>query len=419
MKILKNYLWALFIALISASFISCSDDDNKEPSNPDTDLTGKPHFDIWVSIGSTSGMGSSNTQLVKSIESLEGDQTIDFDGTGVDVTPKLYQESIIKGQYYYQIPKENDRFGKYQISNKEVKIIKEVAFGQNTYKDRRYTHTWIDNNTFVVLAANGSSNKVLWTKIDAENMKILDEGELNLPTLPEGGKFSTSGLAGFRSSDNKILYSYVNNNDKVRFYLAFINPSDMAVEKVVVENRAESMAGTAYGELLQDKTFFDANGDYYIACGSRIEGATSSTQQYGTLLRVKNGETEFDQSYVGFQGNGYSRGKIVTAESLTSGKALLYIMDPTHTGAASWGSDYNCYYAILDLTTDALTELNLPYSEGNFSQRSTVVGKKAYIGVNPKESAPCVYVYNVDNGSLQKEVTIKEGYSFDRIVVLD
>jgi len=59
--------------------------------------------------------------------------------------------------------------------------------------------------------------------------------------------------------------------------------------------------------------------------------------------------------------------------------------------AEGWGADYNCYYAILDLTTDQLTEIqyngtNLPFSSGTFSQRSLVLGNKAYIGVNPKDA---------------------------------
>lgn len=415
MKIFKFYLAIFFIATLGLLSYSCSD-DNDGPT-PDPNPLETAHFDIWVSIGGTSGMGSENTQLVQSTKDLEEQETIDFRGTGVDVTAKLYQETIIKGQYYYQIPKEIDRFGKYRIGTNGIEVVKEVSFGTNTYKDRRYTHAWVDDNTLVIIAANGDADKVIWTKINTSDMTIVSEGTLDLPEL---SKYSTSGIASYRSSDNKILYSYCHGTTSLRtqFYMAFINASDMSVEKTVMEDRAEIMAGTAYGELLQSKSFFDNNGDYYLACSTTLPGATSSTQKRGTLLRIKKGETEFDASYEGFKEENHPLGKIVTAEFLTAGKTLLYIQDPDHTGAAGWGSDYNCYYAILDLTTDVLTELNLPYNEGTFSQRSVVLGNKAYIGVNPKDSAPCVYIYDITTGTLTKGLTITEGYSFDRIVTL-
>lgn len=407
--------WILSALLTCSFFAACSDNDQPEPEVP-TEV--KSHFDVWVSIGGNSGMGSDNTQLVKSLESLENQTQIDYKNSGADVTAKLYQESIIKGKYYYQIPKEKDRFGKYQIVNDRVITIAEFPFGTNSLKDRRYTHTWIDNKTLVLIGSNGNSDKVLWIKINADEMKIVSEGELDLPAPASKDKFNTSGIANYR--DGKILYAFVYNNIKTQFNVAFIGAADMKTEKVVVENRAEFMAGTAYGELLQNKTFFTPNGDYYIACNNLLPGATNSTQQYGTLLRIKKGETEFDKSYKGYN---YPKGKLVTVDCLNASKALLYIQDPHHTGAAGWGKDYNCYYAILDLNTDAVEELKfegqkLPYNSGTFSQRSVVIGDKAYIGVNPEKSDPCVYIYDIKTGAVTKGITITKGYAFDRIVSL-
>lgn len=409
-----------FLIILPLMFsVACSDDKDDPTPEPTPTPTENVHYDIWVSINGSSSMGGNASLLVRSVNDLTSDETIGFKGVGVDVTAKLYQESIIKDGYYYQIPKEKDRFGKYAISDDKIEIIKEVSFAQNTYKDRRYSHVWIDDNTLVIIAANGDSDKVIWTKINTSTMTILSEGTLDLPVLT---KYSTSGLATYRSSDNKILYAYCHGTSSLRdgIHLAFINPSDMKVEKTIFDSRAPFMAGTAYGELLQNKTFFDTNGDYYLDCATPIPNSAGSTQQTGTLLRIKKGETEFDSSYIGFEDSKHPTGKIVTVQSLTSGKALLCVQDPEHTQAAGWQTaSYNCYYGILDLATDEFTELDIPYSTGVLTQRSQIVNGKAYIGTNPEKFAPSVYIYDIATNKLTEGITIEEGYSFDRIVTIE
>lgn len=204
MKTIRFYVWMLLAALAGVAFTAC-EDDKPDPKIIDPLL--ESHFDVWVSIGKNAGMGSAGTLLVQNMKSLDTKEQIHFVNTGADVTAKLYQESIIKGAYYYQVPKEQNRFGKYQIVGNEVRVIKEFSFQKNTLKDRRYTHAWIDDHTLVLMAANGKADKVIWIKVNTDQMNIVAEGELKLPKLPgkagKPGKFSTSGIAGFRKSDGK------------------------------------------------------------------------------------------------------------------------------------------------------------------------------------------------------------------------
>ena len=188
-----QFLACAFATLLAATtFSACSDDDpitpvtpTPEPETPTPEPEPTPvepekatyHFDIWVSVGSTGGMGSNTSYLVKGLDSLTVQPTVDFKNDGVDVTATMNMESIIKGKYYYQVPISADRFSKYQIVGNQLKVIKEQPFVKNTFKDRRYTHAWIDDNTLVLIAANGTANKVIWTKLNAEDMTILDEGE--------------------------------------------------------------------------------------------------------------------------------------------------------------------------------------------------------------------------------------------------
>ncbi len=442
MKKIKFYLWALLMVFATVSFVACSDEDDPEPGpDPETPVNPGPgtpvdpdepdpnktyHYDLWVSLGSSSGMTSRDANLVKGVTTLEeGD--VDFVNDGVDVTDLLHRETIVKGQYYYQIRKDGTRFGKYRILDEEVEVVAEFPF--TTLKDRRHTHVWLDETSLLLIGSNGESSKILWVKVNAETMTITGEGELDLPEpdFALGETFNTSGIAAYRKNDNTILYSFVYNptypNSKVsqenlrkKFYVAFINPSDMSTIDIIEENRAQFMAGTAFGELLQEKSFFTSNGDYYLACSKTLPGATSSTQQSGVLLRIKNGEKVFDPGFTI-----ETDGKIVVASRLDDSRALIYFQDPAYTGAAGWSTDYNSYYAILPLENGATSTAipGIPFCSGTFSQRSVVVDGKAYIGTYPKDEQPAVYIYDIATGNIEKGLSIRQGYEFDRIVVVE
>ncbi len=420
-KLVKAYCIALMM-VAPFLMLSCSEDKPNSPSRSDEFVN---HYDLWVSVGEYAGTKKAKDRLVKGVESLEEKKNITFEGTGVEVSSDLLIESIEKDGYYYQIPKSSDRIGKYRITNEKVEVIDNVKIKNNTLQGAHYAHAWINKNTVILFGADGEYQKILWIKLDAKDMKILDEGTLNIaPPMGKYKAFTSSGLAGFRKSDNKIIYSYAYKTvggykgTVDYFCVAFVNPETMEVEKTIEEHRVEFMAGTAYGELLQHKTFFDKNGNYYIACNSVLPNQKKRTAQRGNLVRIKKGEMEFDPNYLGFK----HQGKIITVDYMRNNKALLYIQDPQKTGS-DWNTSkknpYNCYYATLDLETDELKEIKLPYSQGVFAQRSVVVNDKAYIGINPKKEQPAIYVYDINTEKLTKGLTIQEGISFDRIVKLN
>lgn len=428
----------LFIlALIALGLVSC---DNKDDSKPfDSPVESLPtHFDVWVSLDGTTGSGGQNqaqTIIVQSVPSLDTDTKLSFEGIGADVTSVMDAETMIHGKYYYQVaPLKEAKFAKYQITNQGVQLLAEHAFGKNTYAATKYCADWINDSTFVVVASANSNSKVVWSKVKEVNNKftILAEGEFN---LSQSGveKYSTSGLARYRKADNTLIYLFCDYSRATtktnKIFAAFVNPDDMSIKSIAQEDRSTQLSGTVYGELLQNKTFFDENGNLYVACGTQIPNSkNSSTCSNGRLYRINAGASEFDASYLGFD---HPDGKIVTVDYLGNNKVLLYLQDPKHCGTAEdnsdydgWGSKYNCYYAIYNLQTNELTELEyngekLPYCLGTFSQRSIVREGKAYIGVNPREGAPVIYVYDIATGKVTKGMTIQEGYEFNRIVVLE
>lgn len=417
-----KFLFGMFVVfMMTMSFTACSDDD--PTTNPDPEPVPEEssyHFDVWIAVDKHGGMGRDVKTLVRSVSSLEADQpTIDFVGEGTEVNSKLTLENIIKGAYYYQIPVEGDRFGKYTLSDNKINVIQEQIFGKNTYSPRKYTHAWMPDDQLIIMSGNGDATQVIWTKLNAADMTILDEGTLDIP-IPEGSAvFTTSGILTYREKDNKLIYFYYGkakkglNSTASKVFTVVINASTMAVESNIQTTLIDEMVGSAYGELLQKCTLFDEDGNLYLASLSNDKDGVERSH----LLRIKAGEKDFDPAYDGFS----TDGKLLSIEYLGNNKVLAYAReDQLGTSIDS----YSHYYAVIDLASKTYSRLScdgkeLPYSGGRFSQRTAIAGGKAYIGVNPENSNPSIYIYDIATGTVTKGIDIAEGYYFEQIRVLE
>lgn len=386
----------------------------------------KYHFDLFLTVGKHGGMSSKNTTVVNSVETLTADRgTINIVGEGTELND-YSMECISKGKYYYQVPSSSDRFVKYQIKNNQVSVVAERPFKTNTYKVRAYAHTWLDDNTLIIMASNGSAH-VYWTKLNTDDMSIIAEGELGL-ALPEGyDKFTTAGILSYRQADNKLFYFYYGKTDssspmgatnEPKFRTAVINASTMAVEQEGILAPIESeMAGSAYGELLQNFVTYDDAGNLYLAAFYEDE----NKYRTGYLMRINAGETSFDPSYNAYNVAG---SKILTVQYIGNNKALLYVSDDDNGNGTSIQS-VSYYYVIVDLTTGAKERLSydgkvIGLSSGSFSQRSVVFNGKAYIGVNTADDENAViYIYDVKTGTIEKGAEVAGGFYFDMIRVIE
>ena len=413
-----SFLKTSVFATVLFTFAACS---NETPGggSEEPEPAGKVHFDIFMSVGEHGGMGGGENTIVKSVESLTADQSmIDIQGSGVELNPYTI-ELISKGKYYYQIPSKQTRFTKFQILNNKIEVVQEQPFVVNSYTERKYAHAWLDDKTLLIMAANGDADKIIWTKLNAEDMSILAEGTLELP-LPQGAAvFTTTGILTYNEKVGKLYYFYYGKDKAGRkgvptsnFLTAVINPSDMKVESNKVNALAAEMAGSSYGQLLQECVTYDEAGNLYLAAFTK-----KGELEEGCLLRINKGESDFDPSY-----NGYPNadGKLCTVQYLGNGKALTYARNQS----ADAGRDtYSLYYSIVDLKTGERTRLaydgkEVGYSSGRFSQRSVVVNGKAYIGVNT-EASTCIYIYDIATGVTEKGADIAQGYYFDVLRVVE
>lgn len=423
---MKKYLLSFAVLMMGMALTTaCSsdDDDNQQPAAPVVETITPYHFDLTVTVGKQGGMGRDVTTIMQTRDSLNAGSEVTFQGVGAEINADYTMEAIYRGKYYYQVPVSGDRFLKFQFKDNHVVKVQEQPFAQNTYNIRQYTHAWINDSTLIIMAANGDKNAVIWTKLNTNDMRILSEGTLNLE-LGEWDAFTSSGILAYRESDNKLFYFYYKKKGSGRkatnekfFHVAVINATSMAVESDVINSEANEMAGSAYGELLQQITFFDEQGNLYLVCFN-----DEDSKEMGRLLRIKKGQTNFEAGYNGFPN---ADGKLLTVQYLGNGKVFCYSRhDDTELGTAI--DSYAHYYSVVDLNAKTRTRMafggqDIAYSSGRFSQRSAVDSKrgKVFFGVNTETAQPQIYVYDIATGSVSEGVKIQEGYYFEQIRLLE
>ncbi len=419
MRKLKFLFSSFFAAFLAFTMVSCSNHDEPDPIPDDPSIIQDYHFDLWVALDRHGGMGRDVQTLVRSVNSLDADQPeITFQGTGTEVNALLSLETILKGAYYYQVPVSGDRFAKYTIKDNKIEVVKERRFQTNTFSTRKYTHAWINDNTLVIMAANGDATKIIWTKLNAEDMSIISEGSLDVK-MPEGGEiYTTSGILTYRASDNKLFYFYYAKTGGSRgkrvspMLTAVINPATMAVESETTCFTDCEMVGTAYGELLQTTTFIDGNNNLYIACKTDADDG-----EHSLLLKIPANSTTFDQSYNGFT----STGKLISVMYIGDNKVMAYAReDRIGTGI----DDFSHYYTVIDVVSKISSPVKyndqqLAYSSGRFSSRMAYVNHKAYIGIDAQGEKPQIYIYDVKTAQTSLGATMASGYYFEQIRVVE
>ena len=391
------------------------------------------HFDLTVTVGKQGGMGRDVTTIMQSRTTLDGGPTVDFKNMGAEINADYSMEMILKGKYYYQVPVSADRFVKLQFVNNKMEVVQAQPFVENTYNTRQYCHAWTSDNTLLIMAANGDKNAIVWTKLNTDDMSIISEGTLSLQVADGYDNFTTSGILAYRESDNKLFYFYYCKKGSGRtaknepnFHIAVIDANTMAVEQDIINSEANEMAGSAYGELLQQTTFFDEKGNLYLVAFSDTE-----IGEEGKLLRISKGNYNFDAGYNGFPN---SDGKLLTTQYLGNGKVFTYSRNDALTEDDGKGGtrkanqidSYSHYYSVIDLNANTRTRMavngsDIDYSSGRFSQRSAFDrgAGKVFFGVNTQDAAPCVYIYDVATGAVSKGVDVAEGYYFEQIRLVE
>jgi len=219
-------------------------------------------------------------------------------------------------------------------------------------------------------------------------------------------------VTGMVVRDDKLFVSYhklfpdgnANAIGVDKAYVAVLKYPEFELEKLIVDDRTSSI-GTNGPSTGIEKT---ENGDIYsYSSSSAASGITGATKPSG-VLRIKNGETDFDPDYFFDVENTPNGGKVYWMDYISDGKALARIVldDSLGPWAAYKEQGEHLKLVVLDLNNKTVTDVQgIPNHANRYTSPLFVEDGKAYVsartgelldGSSSNAGSGETYVYIVD-----------------------
>jgi len=397
---MNKFSKCLFAAACAAIlFTSCSKNNDPAPDETETST-----FGIWTQLGS---WPNTSYYILGTNSLTEG--SVKLEGNGIDVTTTLNNSVIIRDGYYYFYNSTEGRFGKYQLIDGAVATVKQVPL---SHLASLAGHTWIDDNTLVIIGGNAAGNAVNYAIIDINTLSITNGSVSGLPALPNDYKYRVGGDIQYK--DGKLFFSIAfQHASTFQLYPEFktmaVSYPEFAVTHTSTDTRTAGVGNTS-GYFTT--SFVDEQGDMYFLTSWNGVWKDDGTTSPKNIYRIKKGSDELDNTYmVDVQAELGHEAAAGLFMNLGGGKAIIKYQENPGNDNTQYG------YAILNLATGKevrkLTEIPL----GGSGERNVYVENgKAYIAVLSGEGTDYIWVYDSNTDQVTKGLQIQGGYtSFSRI----
>ncbi|MCT4644062.1 MAG: DUF4374 domain-containing protein [Carboxylicivirga sp.] len=165
-------------------------------------------------------------------------------------------------------------------------------------------------------------------------------------------------------------------------------------EKIIMDDRTANIGANGFttGLIKAD------NGDLYsYSCGAVMAGFAPASTKPSGILRIKSGQTEFDDTYFLNIEEKTNGGKIFWFDYVGNGKALARIIMQDNP-KAPWGAYgreiFNQKLVIIDLDAQTVTDVaNVPLHAKRYTSPLMVEDGMVYVSI---ETADDAFVYKVD-----------------------
>jgi hypothetical protein len=406
MSILKTgNLFSYFAGLLCAcSMFLCSSCSDSPDSSDNSGNTGSKEYGIWVQIKT-----DKTYNYLLTVSDLMKDTIISPLKSGIDTEGNIDGTyGTAKGGYYYY--PSNTKISKLQITNGKFVEVDNCIVDDGDYSSLMMKAYWNDYLNVLGWAGKVADNNTIEKKIyqiKVGDMTVLSKNTLKFP-VPEnliknpdkpGEYLAAKDLSisptSFTIIDNKAFVGFVywdwdhwiHTDDA---YMLVCDYPSLENVKVLKESNYGYMSGTWWQS---SSSFVDSKGDLYFT--------TVNADNKYTLLRIKKGETQFDEKYVydlkdyNIYIEGYG-GQYDHHTYIKDGLTLLnsYVVDV-------WNKK-----VIVDLNTLGFGKVQEAYSGGIL-----VEDGKLYVVMKTANSRWYVCQYNPDTNKMTRGLEIDGGVS--------
>jgi len=392
-KNFRLYTFLIALALVTVLNSCSSSDDNDETVDPVEETQEK--YTVWLQIGSW----PNTTQYVLGTNSLtEG--TVNLTGHGAEVTGKSAYGIITKGGYYYYYNTTSGRFSKFKYEKELYNTVLEVPY---THMADVSGFTWINDKTLFLIGTNGDQNKVHYSVVDIETLKMTN-GVMDAPAIATGYNYFNLGNIEF--TNGKVFFQFGYTGDwpnpwQNKTYIGVVDYATLKYEKTL---ESATSAGPGTNKLWLSSSFVDDSGNTYFS--TNVEWSSISGRK-SAIYRIKKGTTELDASYtvnqstLGYEGVGlwYIGGT----------KAILKYIDTAITG-----STHIYAFAVMDLETGKITRklTEIPADGDAYIQNIIVEDGKVFMITNAETGKDYVYIYDIAAQTVKTGLELVGGYDW-------
>ncbi|WP_299218221.1 DUF4374 domain-containing protein [uncultured Aquimarina sp.] len=398
-KWIKNVM--LFIA-ITTVVISCSSDDNGgTPIDPDPDPIALSKYVVGFEafpVGDASPVDyilelPSLASLTTGEISVEG-QGIPlrgwrfFHGVGNTVFTAGYSDD--DKCIAYQLNEEGELEEKANFAFQST-LDNYAALDENTLLAVELTYGGLSDKRFhIVNAETGLLEKVEEHPVDTD----MGDGTAENPG-------STPWVTGMVLRDGKLFVSYHKwladgsfvTPDVDRAYVAVFSYPDFELEKIIEDDRTSPIGVNGHSTGIEQIE----NGDIYSFSTSALSAGFTAASKPSGILRINNGETEFDSDYFFNIEEATNGGKLFWMDYMGNGKAIARIIVDDTNGAGEWGAFFKkdvFKMVVIDLVNQTVTDIaGVPTHGHRYTSPMFVEDGKAYISSSTDTDT---YVYIVD-----------------------
>jgi len=340
---------ALILLLSISLGISCKKDDNGPNIDPE---------DAVYTIGVRTG----NVTYLLPVSNLDSG-SVSSVGNGTEIAGL---EFLTSGKYLYYFTRNEKKFYQYEmLPNGEVKEIASILL-TGLIADRAYSQNIINENTLLLLdPVVWGEPEVKWVSIKLPEFVIDKSGSFNLPTQEQAPgvnwkvNLGKCVLHGNKLIMGSVYYDFDGNFSSGIDAFSLDYPSMTNPQRLHSEITSGEMGIFASSNYAKTE-----NGDLYITSSAgAVWGKPSSNSKYGALVRMKSGQTQFDESYLlDFSAILGKPTNIVHLNYVGENIAIAMLFDDA--GLTSWGDIENdhYYFAKVNLVTKEVTPYNIPKS---------------------------------------------------------